>query len=294
VESLCDITLETKPPPQSTANELESTLDLAAIPGVCEFLRQKCNFVGKAKACPTYIACFRHSAEARYVFYLSSKGYPAQGAGLANSFHQISLIDYLHSQFQETISVVQQYKLALKLTRAVLHFHSTPWFGDEWGIGQLLVIQRGEETQEDIPLYINSTLAAVKSEDMIQGTADNPVVHSSDNNNKSKVPLSPAQRRGVDNISLFCLGTALLEIAHWKPVNSLREDYDDDSIDTVRRMANGGTVLGKWYDAAIRKCLRCDFAFGCDLGRIELQRAVYSEVICPLEDLITKLEDVSL
>jgi hypothetical protein len=289
-----DIFQKAKPDSQYGTSEPESTLDLAAIKGVCAFLRQNCNLKGKAKAYPAYIAHLRHSAEARYVFYLSSKSYPVHGPVPKTSFQQISLIEYLRTQFQETVSVVLQYKLALQLTRAVLHFHSTPWFGDEWGIGQLSVIQGSEEQREDIPLYVNSALAPVKVEGTLPGTAHDPAVRENCIINSVKVPLSAAQRRGVDNITLFCLGTALLEIAYWKPVNGLREDYDNDNIDTVRRMSNGGTMLGKWYDAAIRKCLRCDFAFGSDLRQVELQRAVYSEVIRPLEDLIAKLENLKL
>jgi hypothetical protein len=280
--------IETKSSNQNESEGPAPTLDLAAVSEVCQFLRKKCDFKGKAKAYSACIALLRHSEEARYIFYLSSRSHPITRFAQEKPLPPVSLIDYLRDQFQDTVSVVQQYKLALKLTRAVLHFNSTPWFEEEWSIGQLLVIQGRDDVPEDIPLYFNSRLATIQPEKYRQQMVSGSMPRS------SKMPLPAAQRRGVDNVTLFCLGTALLEIAHWKPINTLREDYDDDSIDTVRRMANGSTMLGKWYDESIRKCLRCDFAFGTDLRRVELQRAVYSEVICPLEDLIERLDGLNL
>jgi hypothetical protein len=67
-----------------------------------------------------------------------------------------------------------------------------------------------------------------------------------------------------------------------------------DQIDTARRLANGTTVLGKWYDEAILKCLRCDFTFGADLRRPELQRMVYNDIVYPMEDILQKLKGLNL
>ncbi|KAF2473452.1 uncharacterized protein BDR25DRAFT_341509 [Lindgomyces ingoldianus] len=281
----------------SKIEEPDTTLNLAALSSVCQFLRQKCNRSGKAKAkaLSTHFALLRLSEEAQYVFYLSSHGYISPNLVNQGPFTPVPLTDYLDNHFQGEVSVVQQYKLALKLAQAVLQFQSTPWFEEEWDMRQLLVLPEADDAADDLRVYINSKLTKTKSNpSQIEPitSLNRQKAHRPANN--VKVPLSTAQRRGVDNITLFCLGVALLEIAHWKPISSLREDYDDDSIDTARRMANGNSLLGKWYDETIRKCLRCDFAVGADLRRLELQKAVYGEVICPLEDLIERLDNLSL
>jgi hypothetical protein len=88
---------------------------------------------------------------------------------------------------------------------------------------------------------------------------------------------------------------ALLEIGHWQSASKLRdENVDRDNIDTVWRLAGNSTGLGKRYDAIIQKCLRCNFAVGTDLGRVELQRAFYSEVVFPLEELVEMLEKLRI
>jgi len=232
----------------------------------------------------------------RYIFDVSSTSHlSTHFEGEMTTMSSISLPDFLRNQFQDTVSVVQQYKLTLKLTRAVLQFHSTPWFEEEWSIRQLLVMPGPYGWQEELPVYINSKLSSVKAATPDQSMNAEGAMYNMQANNGAKAPLSTAHRRGVYNITLFCLGIALLEIAHWKPLDKLREDwYDEDNIDTARRIANGNSVLGKWYDEAIRRCLRCDFGFGSDLKKAELQRAVYSDVICPLDELIERLNGLYL
>jgi hypothetical protein len=111
---------------------------------------------------------------------------------------------------------------------------------------------------------------------------------------KSESPLDEAQRRGVYNSTLFCLGMALLQIAYWKPLDLLAEDYDEDTIDTVRRLANGKTIFGAWYDELVSKCLRCDFAMGTDLRDAKLQKAVFNDITVPIEEIVTKLKSLNL
>jgi hypothetical protein len=193
------------------------------------------------------------------------------------------------------MSVVRQYKLALKLAQAVLQFQSMPWLEEEWNLQQLLVMPETDDTCDDLHVYKNSKLITMGPRAMAPSIPTIiPQGSSKPIRNPAMMPLSMAQHRGVDNLTLFCLGIAMIEIAYWKPIANLREDYDNDNIDTARRLANGSTGLGKRYDETIRKCLRCDFAFGVDLNRIELQSAVYGGVICPLQDLIERLDGLSI
>jgi hypothetical protein len=44
----------------------------------------------------------------------------------------VSLHDFFQAKREETATNVYQYKLAFKLTLAVLQYHSTPWLDPEW------------------------------------------------------------------------------------------------------------------------------------------------------------------
>jgi hypothetical protein len=69
----------------------------------------------------------------------------------------------------------------------------------------------------------------------------------------------------------------------------LRIDGDPHEILTARRLAARPTPLGPKYQSITRKCLSCDFGFGNDLAKEELQAAVYSDVVTPLEKMIESL-----
>ncbi|KAK4964283.1 hypothetical protein LTR66_012372 [Elasticomyces elasticus] len=92
---------------------------------------------------------------------------------------------------------------------------------------------------------------------------------------------------GVSNLALCNLGLSLLEIGYRKPVRELRALRDPHERISGRKLLNGlHTSLGPRYQEVVRKCLQCDFGAGSDLSKETLQNAVYSEVVCPLEDMI--------
>ena len=96
----------------------------------------------------------------------------------------------------------------------------------------------------------------------------------------------------------FSLGVALLEIAYMKPLSELRTEANEDEIDTARRVADANNIglsrLGKGYQEIIRKCLSCDFGCGSDLGKQELRQAIYSDIACPMQEVIEKLENLGI
>jgi hypothetical protein len=143
---------------------------------------------------------------------------------------------------------------------------------------------------DDVPLYLNSRLPQRSSIQLLE-TSNIGDVQMKDRKDSQ---LSDAQRRGIYNTTLFCLGMAFLEIGYWKSVTELAEDNELDSVDTVRMLAENTVGLGKRYDEMVKKCLRCDFAFGTDLNKVELQRAIWNEVVCPLEELIDRLDNLSM
>ena len=265
------------------------TLDLGAIVNACHFLRQKCSCSATSSAWSSRIAFLKTQEMSRYVFYISTSSSITEYQ-IRTSEPKLSLYDHLQQESRNSITISHQMLLALKLCRAVLQFHSSPWLEEEWSLAQLQLLYTPNSTPGDLSLYLNSRLPSQLSLADREVQLDSTLSPSGPKIiDRSKSPLSAAQHRGVDNITLFCLGMALLEIAHWKPISELQEEYDNDQIDTARRLAHGSTSLGHWYDQIVKKCLRCDFAFGADLKNTALQRAIYSDVVCPLEDLVARL-----
>jgi hypothetical protein len=196
---------------------------------------------------------------------------------------------FMQKELEEVVTNVHQFKLARKLALAVLQYHSTPWLSPEWSLAKLTLLTTPDQLPEDFCLYLNSTLPSIRA---VTDTSSTKEVEMTE---ISRSPLTDMERRGIDNMTLFCLGVSLLEIGHWKSLGELYDaSYDDNEIDTARRLGRCGTTLGKSYDEIIRRCLRCDFGMGTDLGRTELQSAVYSDVVCPLEEIIGLLDKVTL
>ena len=259
------------------------TLNLSSLNDSCEYLKKNCGEFKDRYRTSAYIA-FLQPKSRRHVFFLSGVSHiPRVNNDIASLKCSVSLFEYLQREPRESVTVVHQFKLALKLALAVLQYHSTPWLAEEWGISQLQVIPREGKSPDDIPLYLNLKLPGRCSSPSNVRMADEiPLI------------LSDAPRRGIYNTTLFCLGMALLEIGHWKAISAVAKSQGLDSVDTVRMLSERTAGLGKRYDEMVKKCLRCDFAFGTDLSRVELQRAMYNDVVCPLEELISKLDSLSL
>lgn len=87
---------------------------------------------------------------------------------------------------------------------------------------------------------------------------------------------------GIRNMTLHCLGVALLELGYWKPL-------DSHDLLAVRRLAASRSPLGPKYQEIVQKCLGCDFGLGIDLTKTDLQCALYNDVVCPLESMMESL-----
>ncbi|KAF1987369.1 hypothetical protein K402DRAFT_420189 [Aulographum hederae CBS 113979] len=300
------------------------SVNLGAIDGPCQYLFQRCKHSTHADASlgSNCVAFLQHPDVSRYIFYISRVQKPLSPIPNISSLgmdpmaqrHTISLQDYIRKETRPTVSIVYQFKLALKLALAVLRYHSTPWLPEEFGIAQLELMPSTEDSPENFSLYLKSRLIAPStfcasassssSSASTPGVASCPVSASlsSYNTPASTSPptfLSAARRRGVYNTSLFCLGMALLEIGHWKRITELQEAIDDDGnydiVDVARVFAGRTAGLGKAYDDIIDSCIRCNFpGMITDLGSKELQSAVWNKIVCPLDELVRKLEGLNL
>ena len=64
----------------------------------------------------------------------------------------------------------------------------------------------------------------------------------------------------------------------------------EDDIVAARRLSTMGMSLGTRCQAMVQKCLQCNFGFGTDLAKEELQRAVHENGVCALEEMIASLD----
>lgn len=277
-------------------NSAGPSINLCALESVCEYLRQHCGCPGTV-ADHKYFAYFQKRISSKYIFYVTPIRPAPEERGTALDSNNISLYEFLEVEKEETVTNVHQIKLALKLALAVLQYHSTAWLGSEWRLSQLMLTTDPTKLPDDFSLYLNSKL--IPEPPMLPTPSATPERTIHNEVQMKEIPkkgqLSEAQRRGINNTTLFCLGIALLEIGRWKQLSSLAEDeLDTDEIDTARRLSYSSSALGRRYDEIVRKCLQCNFGVGTDLNQMGLQSAVYTNVVCPLEELIEKLDGLSI
>ncbi|KAF2651954.1 hypothetical protein K491DRAFT_696015 [Lophiostoma macrostomum CBS 122681] len=191
-----------------------------------------------------------------------------------------SISDLLRERDEDSLTIVDQLKLAHRAALAVVQFNSTPWLATNW---RLKDIYFGNcNTFDDVALktlHLTSQLSTVseKQQPSMEGVEAAGTVFSEED------------CYGINNTTIFFLGVALLELAYWKPLEALSVDGDPHEILTARRIAARPTKLGPKYQNITRKCLSCDFGVGNDLAKEELQAAVYGDVVAPLEKMIESL-----
>lgn len=187
-----------------------------------------------------------------------------------------TLESVLQPSKQAEISVNEQLRLALRLAQSVLQYHSTPWWRRDWGLSDLSYF--------DIDTELSASLVTLHIEAKLISTTDNMSMQRILNH----VPTTSLDKDtqvlcGIRNVTLHSLGVALLQIGRWE----ILETHD---VVLVRKAAEKPSRLGPRYDELTAKCLWCDFGFGADLNKPQLQAAIYEGVICELEQMVHLLE----
>jgi len=158
----------------------------------------------------------------------------------------------------------------------VLQYHSTPWMNEQWRLDDLRYFGTKQDVVENALQSLHLSAYFPGGEDAI----------TPDNNIQTTIPNLNEQTRtyGITNLTLFSLGIALLELNHWKSI------YTGNDILAARELVDRGSPLGPKYRDLVKKCLQCNFGFGTDLSKPELQNAVYNDVVCQLEEMISVLD----
>lgn len=191
-----------------------------------------------------------------------------------------------------SMPITDQYKLAIKVAMAMLQFHSTPWLRERWNTSDLLLgaldyTQRASRAD----LFLRSCFFSQTADNDADPTTT-PGVIPCDRKGKSieRTRMKSLRDYNIDNLTLFSLGVALLEIDRWSPLSQIRLDEDPDDVATAMRAAQQVTVLGKCYGEIVQRCMKCHFGSGHDLSKVELQSAIYTNVVCPLQRLVETVD----
>lgn len=191
-----------------------------------------------------------------------------------------------------SMPITDQYKLAIKVTMAMLQFHSTPWLRERWNTSDLLLgtldyTQRASRAD----LFLKSRFFSQTADNDVDPTKTPEVIIWDTKGKKVEgTQKSLFRDYDIDNLTLFSLGVALLEIDRWAPLSQIRLDDDPDDVATAMRAAQQITVLGRCYGDIVQRCLKCHFGSGHDLSKVELQSAIYTNVVCPLQHLVETLD----
>jgi hypothetical protein len=269
---------------QIVAHQATSEINLCQTKNICHYLKQNLQLCGETltKHCVGYLESpqmYRHN------FYLQKRDLSAdkgQEKGLKSSETTIiSILDLMGQSVNDTLTLDNQLRLAHKIALAILQFNSTPWLAQRWRFKDLSYFGSHDKFDEESlkTLHFSSQISSVKMPDTASMEGVEEVMEA----------FSEEDYFGINNTTLFFLGVALLEVAHWKPLESLGNPQDPNAILTARRLASRPGPLGPRYDGLVRKCLQCNFGFGTDLSNKELQTAVYGDVVCPLEKMMEAL-----
>jgi hypothetical protein len=270
---------------------LTTVIDLCQSRNVCHHLKHHTNSCrdSQSNQCVGYLDSRN---QFRHLFYCPSpRSTLTNLEGSDSSRRFLSLEDVMRQTPSDTLDLADQLKLAIKLTKGVLQFHSTPWLEEGWRIQDLAFFEhRNQLSEVDFDtLHLTSELSNRNPKETPPLTVMEGVESTS---LASLIPFEdPAIDLGINNLTLFNLGAALLQIGCWKNLDELRQQKDLHEVHTIRRASNGRLLLGLGgkYRNIVQKCLRCNFGFGSDLKEETLLSAINSQVISPLEGMIDAL-----
>jgi hypothetical protein len=179
---------------------------------------------------------------------------------------------------------LQQITFAHKLAEAVLQYHSTSWLRQAWTLQDVgYFTDTSQPDASDISDALNSLHLSNRF-------PDDDSIHI---DSKQKL-LDMKHKLGVRNLTLAKLGVALLEICAKDDIMGTQLDGTYGEIIKARRLLDEKhhsiQDFGPRYLEVVRKCLYCDFSCDDNLHGEALQSAVYTEVVCALQDRKTQCE----
>ncbi|RSL76653.1 hypothetical protein CEP51_009764 [Fusarium floridanum] len=275
----------------SICAKIEATLDSPLIDlcstDICSVLRNSCSrptSLNHVASCLGYIDS--HSQNTfRHLFYESSRNHGDQCSGqttLVAPQDLMSMSDILSHSAEMSLSIVEQLKLARNIVSAVLKFYSTPWLHEYFSLYDLSFFWMGQDLQSCLrTLHVGADFVQCPSPD--SSMSEDKLGCTVASGFCSAEVDSAKIDHGIRNLTLWSLGTVLLQIGRWSKVAP-------DDVRSVRKLSSQVPSLGPKYRDLTKKCLECDFGYGDDLSKPRLQQAVYEGLVCELSNMIGSLD----
>ncbi|KAF2438857.1 hypothetical protein P171DRAFT_157559 [Karstenula rhodostoma CBS 690.94] len=276
-----------KVPEQSSAVTF-AMLNLRATSSVCCHLSKACQSPPCKDISLGYLELIEAPHSFRFMFYDAGRNTEANVAKNTPGKDSYSIRMELAK-----LQTLHQLTLAHKLATAVLQYHSTSWLSQDWGLEDISYFADAAPDPMDKSRSAEDQLA--KYLQTLHLSAQFP----SSSSLSRLVPISDPEELsymyGIRNLTLARLGVAFLEIASKKEL--IGSDLDP-SVPVPHRIISARkllreeppspslSMLGRRYIKMARKCIDCDFSSGEDLTDEALRSAVYTDVVCALEDMI--------
>ncbi|KAB2569715.1 hypothetical protein DBV05_g11614 [Lasiodiplodia theobromae] len=251
---------------------------------ICRHLQENvCEPRDGSEHCDHCLGYLELPQQSKHLFYCpGTPRIPSQPATQPRRASSMSVADVLQCLPAEQFELDQQLHLAHRLAVATLQFNSTPWLCDSWRTEDVFVLASNQPNMSTSILQTLHFQASCPTDIDERATPPKP-------NSPTSPTESPLELLyGIRNAPLFSLGVALLEVSQQRPLH-FRGVNPENEVIAVRRLARGSMRLGPRYKEIVRRCLECDFGYGNDLGKSDLQSAVYGQVVCQLEEMMKKI-----
>ncbi|EKJ76848.1 hypothetical protein FPSE_03034 [Fusarium pseudograminearum CS3096] len=192
----------------------------------------------------------------------------------------VPMSEALNQPAENSISIIDQLRIAREIVSAVLKLHSSLWLNKYFNLYDLMFY--------DTDGLLTTSLKTVHiASEFTQATLDGQ--HVTNTNIPSPLDADDILEEakllyGVRNLTLWSLGTILLQIGRWSALQC------SEDVVAIRKLSSQVTSLGPRYRDLTRKCLNCDFGYGDDLTKPRLQQAVYEGLVCELSEMISSLD----
>ncbi|KAF4539624.1 Lon protease like peroxisomal [Lasiodiplodia theobromae] len=182
--------------------------------------------------------------------------------------------------------------LAHKLASTILQYYLTPWLSEDWKLRDISFFGNvNEPSPDDLVQDLQTLHLTTQFPQKNPDPSDpQPVQSTNSAQHLDSIVTKPTYRYnyGIRNMTLAKLGLALLEIGHKKDISSFKQlGPQQHDVISARILADGSyTDLGPRYHRIARKCIDCNFSAEDDLDAEGLRNAVYTNVVCELEQMI--------
>ncbi|KAF1949880.1 hypothetical protein CC80DRAFT_252176 [Byssothecium circinans] len=250
--------------------------NLKATQSVCCYLSKACLSTNCKNPCLGYLETQEVPKTFKFIFYGAGQNTETQITNKASRKTSNPINGML-----QRLTTLHQLTLAHKLAIAVLQYHSTSWLAPDWDLHDVSCFPGANLLSE---ADITRTLQSLRLSTQF------PPATSSTLAKKSQDPNQLKYMYGIRNLTLAKLGVALLEIGFRKDISTLSTEEMPHPVISARKAlsepSSSMAMLGKRYIKMARQCIDCDFSCGEDLNEENLRSAVYTDVVCTLEDMI--------